>query len=67
MSLLAEGESRTIVGPLGSALVLVPNFNRTNIPLAEWDGRLERAACLYQVPTQLIVELAINSFQDDTH
>lgn len=70
MSLLAagaEGGEGTIMALLGLALALVPKFNCSNIPLAEWEERLESAACLYQVPAWLIAELAIYSLEDDAH
>lgn len=51
-----EGGAGTIIAPLGSALALVPKFNGFNIPLAEWEERVEIAAHLYQVPTLLILE-----------
>lgn len=44
-------------------MALVPKFNGSNIPLAEWEKRLENAACLYQVPAQLSTELAIISLE----
>lgn len=61
MPLFAAGVDRgagTIMASLGAALALV----RSNIYLSEREKRLEREsdACLYQVPAQLIVELAIN-------
>lgn len=48
---------------LGSAIALLPKFNGSNIPLAAWEERLESAVCLYQVPAQLVTELAIK--EDD--
>lgn len=51
---------------LGSALALVPRFNGSNMPLTEWEERLDYPARLYQVPAWLIAELAINSLKDDT-
>lgn len=53
------------MAPLGTTLALVPRFNSTNIPLAEWEERLVSAAHLDQIPAQLMAELAINSLEND--
>lgn len=68
MSLLAaigEEGAGTIMALLGSALVLVPKFNGSSIPLTEWEERLESAVRLNQVPARLIEKLATNSLEDD--
>lgn len=70
MSLLAvgvEGEAGTTMAPLGLVLALVLKFNGSNIPLTEWEERLESDAHLYQVSAQLIAKLAINSLKDSVH
>lgn len=61
----ADGGAGTIMSTLGVALALVPKFNGSNISLSELEERLESTACLYQVPTWLNTELAINCLKDD--
>lgn len=50
--------------PLEKFLALVNKFNGSAMSLSEWEERLENAICLYQVPSWLITELAINSLED---
>lgn len=47
--------------------MLIPKFNGSNVLLTKWEVRLESAVYLYQVPTHVITELAINSLWDDAH